>query len=190
MRDLCKTLLAVPLLCLALSAEAKLEIPSLSDLPVLTDETVHRRACTRTANYFLRAHYKAVEVNDEFVDNVIDSYLYFIDFNRSLYTADEVKTIHANRDKIKRAIDYCDLSYPYELYNEGLKKRFEKYGNLERLLNNAKEDVLAFLRNVKCPELSGDTVEKGARDIEVYIRGIVTNYSKLKECIGNYEIES
>ncbi len=127
MRDLCKTLLAVPLLCLALSAEAKLEIPSLSDLPVLTDETVHRRACTRTANYFLRAHYKAVEVNDEFVDNVIDRYLYFIDFNRSLYTADEVKTIHANRDKIKRAIDYCDLSYPYELYNEGLKKRFEKY---------------------------------------------------------------
>lgn len=73
---------------------------------------------------------------------------------------------------------------------DALEKRFEKYGNLERLLNNAKEDVLAFLRNVKCPELSGDTVEKGARDIEVYIRGIVTNYSKLKECIGNYEIES
>ncbi len=128
MRKTPRTLLVLTVLGLAAGVQAKqLEIPTIDELPILTDEAVHRRACSRTANYFLRAHYKTIDLNDAFIDSVIDRFLYFLDYNRTLYTAAEVAQIHDNRDRIRRAISYCDLSYPFELYNDGIRRRFDKY---------------------------------------------------------------
>ena len=126
MRELLKLVLIVPL-CLIFTAEAKLTVPDAEDVPVLTSQSVHYTACSRTANYFLRAHYKPVAVNDAFADHVLDRYLYFLDYNRSLYTQKEVDAIHTHRDRILRAITYCDLAYPFELYNDSLRRRFNKY---------------------------------------------------------------
>ena len=122
-----KLILGAVLLCTASWAEAKLSVPSLEELPVLSQEPQHQLACSRTANYFIRAHYKTVEINDRFADNVIDRYLSFLDFNKSLYTQDEADEIHKNRSRILRALNFCDLSYPYEIYNDALRRRFAKY---------------------------------------------------------------
>ena len=112
-----KLALGTALLCAALTAEAKLTVPELEDLPILSQEQQHHTACSRTANYFIRAHYKTVEINDAFADIVIDRYLTYLDYNKSLYTQNEVDEIHNNRARILRALNFCDLGYPYELFN-------------------------------------------------------------------------
>ena len=137
LRFTAKYALGAVLLCTAVLAEAKLTVPTLEDLPVLSQEQQHQLACSRTANYFIRAHYKTVEINDQFADTVIDRYLSFLDYNKSLYTQDEVDEIHANRARILRALNFCDLSYPYELYNDALRRRFAKYSFFVDFVKNS-----------------------------------------------------
>ena len=109
------------LICVAVAAvlssqifvcEAKLNVPTIDDLPVLSLQNAQKTACSRTANYFLRAHYKPVELNKDFADDIIDQYLSFLDYNKSLYTKDEISKIYQNSDKILDAVSKCDLSYP------------------------------------------------------------------------------
>lgn len=123
-----KLTLGVLLLCSASLVQAKLTVPVSADmLPDLSPEEQHYTVCSRTANYFLRSHYKAVKVDDAFADSVIERYLSYLDYNKSLYTQSEVDEIHKNRGRILDAITKCDLSYPYELYNDQLRRRFAKY---------------------------------------------------------------
>ena len=111
----------------AVTAQAKLSIPTYEELPELEPEGIHQTSCTRTANSFFRAHYKAIDVNDAFADKVIKQLLYLIDYNKSLFTQREVDAIYQNRERIIRALVLCDLSYPYEIFNASIKKRFKKY---------------------------------------------------------------
>ena len=111
----------------AVTAHAKLSIPTYEELPELEPEGIHQTSCTRTANSFFRAHYKAIDVNDAFADKVIKQLLYLIDYNKSLFTQREVDAIYQNRERIIRALVLCDLSYPYEIFNASIKKRFKKY---------------------------------------------------------------
>lgn len=117
----------VLLACSVMTAEAKLAVPKFEDLPQLQPEGIHQTACTRTANTYIRAHYKAIQVDDAFSDKVIKQYLDMLDYGKSLFTQAEVDEVYANRARIERAILLCDLSYPYELYNTSLRKRFKKY---------------------------------------------------------------
>ena len=129
------------LLCTSFAAQAKLAVPTLEELPELKPEGIHQTACTRTANSFIRAHYKAIDVNNEFADKVIKQYLYLIDYNKSLFTKPEVEEIYNNRARIVRAILLCDLSYPYEIYNASLKKRFKKYSFFADTIKEGKIDL-------------------------------------------------
>lgn len=132
-------------LCLsvALPVEAKLAVPTIDDLPQLQPEGIHQTACTRTANTYIRAHYKSIQVNDAFADKVLKQYLDFLDYGKSLFTKAEVDEIYKNRNKarINRAILLCDLSYPYELYNMSLRKRFSKYSYFVKTLQDGKLDL-------------------------------------------------
>ena len=131
-----KLALLVPL-CLCFGVQAKLNVPqSIDELPVLAQDNLHSVVCSRTANYFLRAHYKAVKLDNAFADNVIAQYLSYLDYNKSLYLQSEVDEIYNNRAEILKAIELCNLSYPYALYNENIKKRFKKYSFYLEKLNS------------------------------------------------------
>ena len=111
-----KLALLVPL-CLCFGVQAKLNVPqSIDELPVLAQDNLHSVVCSRTANYFLRAHYKAVKLDNAFADNVIAQYLSYLDYNKSLYLQSEVDEIYNNRAEILKAIELCNLTYPYALY--------------------------------------------------------------------------
>lgn len=122
-----KIALGVAVLACSLAAEAKLAVPTFEELPVLKPEANHENACTRTSNSFLRAHYKAINVDNEFTDKVTKQFLYMIDYNKTLFTKQEVDEIYSNRTRMQRALLLCDLSYPYELYTASMAKRFKKY---------------------------------------------------------------
>lgn len=119
-------------------AWGKVVVPSKDELPVLKEETQHQTACSRTANYFLRSHYKPVNLDQEFAKKVLDQYLSFLDYSRSLFIQSEVDKIYANKSSILNAINQCDLSYPYSLYNTTMEKRFNKYETLKEILTKEK----------------------------------------------------
>lgn len=133
-----KVAVACALVGYAIVSEAKLTVPSLEQMPVLSPEERHETSCSRIYNYFTRAHYKIVDVNDDFAKNVIGRLMNYLDMNRSLYTQSEVDSIYAHTKSILNGINKCELDYPYSLYNENIKKRYQKY---KFMIDNVSENL-------------------------------------------------
>lgn len=138
MNKIIKVAVACALVGYALVSEAKLTVPSLEQMPVLSPEESHETSCSRIYNYFTRAHYKIVDVNDDFAKNIIDRLLNYLDMNHSLYTQSEVDSIYAHTKSILNGINKCELDYPYSLYNENIKKRYQKY---KFMIDNVSENL-------------------------------------------------
>lgn len=138
MNKIIKVAVACALVGYALVSEAKLTVPSLEQMPVLSPEERHETSCSRIYNYFTRAHYKIVDVNDDFAKNVIGRLMNYLDMNHSLYTQSEVDSIYAHTKSILNGINKCELDYPYSLYNENIKKRYQKY---KFMIDNVSENL-------------------------------------------------
>ena len=138
MNKIIKVAVACALVGYAIVSEAKLTVPSLEQMPVLSPEERHETSCSRIYNYFTRAHYKIVDVNDDFAKNVIGRLMNYLDMNHSLYTQSEVDAIYAHTKSILNGINKCELDYPYSLYNENIKKRYQKY---EFMIDNVSENL-------------------------------------------------
>ena len=138
MNKIIKVAVACALVGYALVSEAKLTVPSLEQMPVLSPEERHETSCSRIYNYFTRAHYKIVDVNDDFAKNVIGRLMNYLDMNHSLYTQSEVDSIYAHTKSILNGVNKCELDYPYSLYNENIKKRYQKY---EFMIDNVSENL-------------------------------------------------
>lgn len=138
MNKIIKVAVACALVGYALVSEAKLTVPSLEQMPVLSPEERHETSCSRIYNYFTRAHYKIVDVNNDFAKNVIGRLMNYLDMNHSLYTQSEVDSIYAHTKSILNGINKCELDYPYSLYNENIKKRYLKY---KFMIDNVSENL-------------------------------------------------
>ncbi len=138
MNKIIKVAVACALVGYAHVSEAKLTVPSLEQMPVLSPEERHETSCSRIYNYFTRAHYKIVDVNDDFAKNVIGRLMNYLDMNHSLYTQSEVDSIYAHTKSILNGINKCELDYPYSLYNENIKKRYQKY---KFMIDNVSENL-------------------------------------------------
>lgn len=138
MNKIIKVAVACALIGYAIVSEAKLTVPSLEQMPVLSPEERHETSCSRIYNYFTRAHYKIVDVNDDFAKNVIGRLMNYLDMNHSLYTQSEVDSIYAHTKSILNGINKCELDYPYSLYNENIKKRYQKY---KFMIDNVSENL-------------------------------------------------
>lgn len=138
MNKIIKVAVACALVGYAIVSEAKLTVPSLEQMPVLSPEERHETSCSRIYSYFTRAHYKIVDVNDDFAKNVIDRLMNYLDMNHSLYTQSEVDSIYAHTKSILNGINKCELDYPYSLYNENIKKRYQKY---KFMIDNVSENL-------------------------------------------------
>ena len=138
MNKIIKVAVACAFVGYALVSEAKLTVPSLEQMPVLSPEERHETSCSRIYNYFTRAHDKIVDVNDDFAKNVIGRLMNYLDMNHSLYTQSEVDSIYAHTKSILNGINKCELDYPYSLYNENIKKRYQKY---KFMIDNVSENL-------------------------------------------------
>ena len=178
MQKVIKLALGLALVTCAWTTQAKLNVPTYEELPNLAPVGVHQTACTRIANSFIRAHYKAIEVNNAFADKVIKQYLSLLDYNRSLFTQAEVDEIYQNRERIIRALLLCDLSYPYELYNTSLRKRFVKYKYFADTIKAAPLDLK-----------SDDDVEITRKDADFFSDQAALEQEWLKELKNDYIIQ-
>ena len=117
------------------NANAKLTVPTFEQMPVLAPEQRHSVSCLRIFNYFTRAHYKVVTIDNAFTKKVIDRFVTYLDYNHSLYTKKEIDEIYANSPSILQGLEKCYLDYPYAVYNENIKKRYTKYKYMLSLLD-------------------------------------------------------
>lgn len=130
MKKLINMALACALAGCCFVTEAKLTIPTADQMPVLVPEQRHEAACSRIFNFFTKAHYKIVNVDETFAKNVIDRLMTYLDYTHSLYTQAEVDSIYSHTQGILNGLNKCEFNYPYSLYNENIKKRYEKYSFL------------------------------------------------------------
>ncbi len=151
-------------------ANSKMVLPKYEDLPQLSPEVQHATSCSRIANFFTRAHYKVVDINDDFADKVIDQYLSYLDYGRSLLTKAEADSLYQNKEQILRAIKYCDLSYPFALYNAALRKRFIKYSYFLDAMKHSVDvnSELKLMRDrTKAPFIENEELLKKQWDAEI-----------------------
>lgn len=104
MNKLLKLALACALAGYCVVGQAVVTVPEITDLKTLSPESRHDAACPRISNYFTRAHYKIIDVNDEFAAKVIDRLISYLDYNHSLYTKAEIDDMYAHKGKIIDAI--------------------------------------------------------------------------------------
>src|SRR5574344_318510 len=174
--------------------EAKLTIPTADQMPVLVPEQRHEAACSRIFNFFTKAHYKIVNVDETFAKNVIDRLMTYLDYTHSLYTQAEVDSIYSHTQGILNGLNKCEFNYPYSLYNENIKKRYEKYSflidNLDSLDLTVDESI--DIDRSKAPfaktedELKNLWIRELKNEFEVQLLNVKTKDQAIKRIKNRY----
>ncbi|MEO9945366.1 carboxy terminal-processing peptidase [Paraglaciecola sp.] len=97
------------------------------DLPVLTQESQHVAAAKRVSSQFLRAHYKPIDLDDELSVKIFDRFIRSLDFNRNVFTAEDIAKFAVNSKKFDDAIERGNLGIAYEIYQLNMQRRTERY---------------------------------------------------------------
>ena len=97
------------------------------DLPKLTQESQHVASAKRVSSQFLRAHYKQIDLDDELSIKIFDRFLRSLDFNRNIFSAEDIKSFSAYRVNFDDAIERGNLSIAYKIYQLNMQRRTERY---------------------------------------------------------------
>ncbi|WP_339720157.1 carboxy terminal-processing peptidase [uncultured Paraglaciecola sp.] len=97
------------------------------DLPKLTQESQHVASAKRVSSQFLRAHYKQIDLDDALSLKIFDRFIRSLDFNRNVFTAEDIKGFEAYKTKFDDAIERGNLSIAYEIYQLNMQRRAERY---------------------------------------------------------------
>ncbi len=97
------------------------------DLPKLTQESQHVVSAKRISSQFLRAHYKQIDLDDELSVKIFDRFIRSLDFNRNVFSAEDIQGFSAYKTKFDDAIERGNLSIAYEIYQLNMQRRTERY---------------------------------------------------------------
>lgn len=97
------------------------------DLPKLTQESQHVASAKRVSSQFLRSHYKQIDLDDELSLKIFDRFIRSLDFNRNVFTAEDIKGFEAYKNKFDDAIERGNLSIAYEIFQINMQRRAERY---------------------------------------------------------------
>lgn len=98
-----------------------------NDLPKLTQESQHVAAAKRVSSQFLRSHYKQIDLDDALSLKIFDRFIRSLDFNRNVFTAEDIKSFEAYKSKFDDAIERGNLSIAYEIYQLNMQRRAQRY---------------------------------------------------------------
>lgn len=125
-------------LWLAVSASAFAIDPDVSKdkIPVLTAESQHQIAGKRIASRFTQSHYKQIKLDQTFANKVLDRYLNQLDYSHNVFTEADVKTYHLLANNLAIELKNGDSELAYQIYNESMKKRYDRLSYALSLLDN------------------------------------------------------
>lgn len=151
MKNAIQVSVAAALLAASYGAGAVATTPSAHDLPTLEQESQHAVATKRISSLFTRAHYKEIELNDALSGRVYDRFLKALDPNKNVFTAADVAALEKYRQSFDDALERGQLVGAYDIYQQNLKRRVERYEYALSLLDSSFDfekagDVLEFNR--------------------------------------------
>lgn len=98
-----------------------------SAIPVLAPESQHAAASKRVTALFTRSHYRQFKLNDAFSELIFERYIDSLDFGKNIFTQADIKRFSRHQDGFDDALRVGRLDMAYEMYNESLKKRYQRF---------------------------------------------------------------
>ncbi|SFC08341.1 carboxy terminal-processing peptidase [Pseudoalteromonas denitrificans] len=146
----CFNLIPLAAAFIAANAFAKIETITLEDLPVLKQESQHSTASKRVTNFFTRAHYKLIDLNDELSTKIFDRYIESLDFGKRIFLKSDIEEFEKYRYTVDNALSTGKLDFAFNIFNISMKRRFDSYqysiSLLEKEMQFEKEDAYNFDR--------------------------------------------
>lgn len=138
-------------LFIAFGVNALTEVAEVSpSLPTITQDAQHATASKRITALFTRGHYSEVQLDDVLSSNMFDTYLKNLDYYRNVLTKAEVEQFEKYRQQFDDALDKGNLSFAFDMFNQTLKRRSERFDYALQLLDNgfdfAKDDQYVYDR--------------------------------------------
>lgn len=120
------------------------------DFPYLQQDPIHETVARRVTNYFTQFHYRDFELDEAFSKRIFDRYLKLLDFNKSLFTAEDISKLSQQNSVLGKELKTGKLTVAFAIYNQALEKRFTRYqyalSVLERPLNFSSDEIIDFDR--------------------------------------------
>lgn len=112
---------------LAASAQALESKISKDEIPNLSAEAQHTTASKRVTSRFTTTHYKRFSLNDDFSKAMFDRYLELLDFNRNIFTQNDIDSFAAWSTKLDDQLKQGNNQIAFDVYNLALDKRYDRY---------------------------------------------------------------
>ncbi|MDX3774762.1 carboxy terminal-processing peptidase [Chromatiaceae bacterium AAb-1] len=117
------------------AASVSVQVATEQNLPVLAQESQHATATKRITSYFTRGHYVPVKLDEEFSVKVFNTYLKNLDYYRNVLLESEVEVFAKNRNNFSAAIQKGDLTFAFDMFNQTMKRRSERFDYAVALLD-------------------------------------------------------
>lgn len=104
-------------------------------IPSLVSEPQHKIASQRITRRFEKSHYRPFDLDDAFSKQIFERYLKVIDFNRQFFTKDDIDALSKWRNQFDDQLRAGKTTAAYDIFNQSLKKRAERYRYALSLLN-------------------------------------------------------
>ena len=98
-----------------------------SAIPVLAPESQHAAASKRVTALFTRSHYRQFQLDNAFSELIFKGYIESLDFSKNIFTQADIKRFEQHQDGFDDALRAGRLDVAYQMYNESLKKRYERF---------------------------------------------------------------
>lgn len=119
---------AIMLSALVLSTSALAEVVTEPlVLPDLAQEKQHSISAKRISDYFTRAHYKKIKIDDELSIQVFERYLETLDGSKHFFLQSDIDAFQKYAKKFDEAIKLGDLDVAYNIYEANLERRKERF---------------------------------------------------------------
>lgn len=109
---------------------------TLEEIPTLAAESQQMTASKRIAAYFTRYHYGRVELTEELGQQVYDRFLEQLDYNRMFMLQSDLDRFNVHRDSFHQYLIKGELEVPFAIYQQQLKRRYERYQYALTLLDS------------------------------------------------------
>lgn len=125
-KTLAGLLVLAPLVSFASEQTEQLVKYTEADLPALSQESQHERAILRITDIFTQVHYKPIQLNDQFSEQIFERYLDMLDYNRQILLQSDIAQFQKYRRNFDDYLKKGKLSDAYTMFDKTLKLRFER----------------------------------------------------------------
>jgi carboxyl-terminal processing protease len=129
---------ALALMCVVPAAIAIPPEHTISELPELEQESQHDTASERITSYFTRYHFSSLTLDNALSEKIHDRYFELLDYSKMFLLNKDVEAASEYRHLFDDMLKRGELDVAYDIYQQSLKRRFQRYEYALSLLDEDK----------------------------------------------------